>query len=204
MTVSCATGARVERQRQAPVALAADVPVAHVVEPVVHALASDGGTQLTVSEAAFILGRISSAAMNHSSASRNGKLLAAAPAGRVAVRVVLRPVEHALRVQAVEDGRVRLADVAPAQARRSRRRRSPASSIGAMTWQAVRSSRARSPRRRSRARCGRRRCPLPRRHPPRRSRGARCRPARPSSSNGPRERAGPTQIASRDSRATSS
>src|SRR5256714_15583143 len=31
--------ARVERHRQAPVALAADVPVAHVVEPVLHPIA---------------------------------------------------------------------------------------------------------------------------------------------------------------------
>ena len=37
-----AVRARIERKRQAPVALAADVPIAHVVEPVLHAAAGGG------------------------------------------------------------------------------------------------------------------------------------------------------------------
>src|SRR5581483_412952 len=110
-----AASAGVERERQAPVALARDGPVAHIGEPVVHALA-----RRLRHPAHF--GRLAAQARAHFlngdeplGGQAEDQLLAAAPADWIAVRVVVLLVDEALGAQVGEDERVRLADAVAAQ-----------------------------------------------------------------------------------------
>ena len=73
-------------------------------------LPADAGTQLTVSEAAFIMRADLVGRDEPLGGQPERQLLAAAPAARIAVLVLLGRVEQALGLQAVEDGGVGLAD----------------------------------------------------------------------------------------------
>ena len=151
--------ARVERQRQPVVAAARDVPVAHVAQPVVHALAHVLGRPLDrrvrvehrLPQVAHgdepVVGdaederRVAAPALRDSGArggrastssprsSRSPTIWSAASVGREAVQPAVLVVEAARLVDRHQDRQV------------------------------VRRCRARSPRRRSPARCGRCRCP---------------------------------------------
>ena len=138
---SLAVLAAVEGQRQAPVALARDAPVAHVGEPVVHAAAAcaraprDGARWRPMAAA-----RISSTLMNHSSTSAEDHLPLAAPARRDSCggTRLARTSEPAL---ARSRAAIVVADVGAAscpRASRSRRRSRPSRRAGAMHGEAVR------------------------------------------------------------------
>ena len=160
--VQVAARARVERQRQAVVAAARDVPVAHVAQPVVHALAHvlghplDRRVRLEQPLADSVDG--DEPVVGDPEDQRR----VAAPAVRVA-RASYEPGldEEAGLAEAADDlvgGLGRREAVQPAvvvvEAARPRR---PASA----PRRPCDLARARSPRRRSRARCGRCRCPGP-------------------------------------------
>ena len=183
--VQVPAGAGVERQRQPVVAAARDVPVAHVPEPVVHALAHVLGRPLDgrvrVEERLTHLVDADEPVVREPEDERR----VAAPALRVAVLVLLRLDEQArdrrgrrrsalrrLRSRGRAASRRRDRSDRPRRPGRSRRGRAP--------------SRARSPRRRSPGRCGRSRFRPPSRRRPTGSRGARPRRRARARRTGPR------------------
>ena len=182
--VQLPAGAGVERQRQPVVAAARDVPVAHVPQPVVHALAHVGGRPLdgrvrVEERLAELLDRDEPVVGDAEDERR-----VAAPAVRVAVLVEAGVDEQPALGQVADDlvGRVaRRRAVQPAvvvvEAARLVDRR--------QHRQVVDAGRARSPRRRSPARCGRSPCPPRARPRPRGSPDARPRAPGGSVSNGP-------------------
>jgi hypothetical protein len=110
-----ATVADIERQHQAPVTLARDIPIAHVREPVLHPLArvlrypfhfgcSPHHAWSDLLHADVPLGR-------HS----EDKVGVAAPADRVAVGVVLQVVQKPLLTQRLEDRFGHIGDVLPGE-----------------------------------------------------------------------------------------
>ena len=112
-----ALGAHVERQRQAPVALARDAPVAHVAEPVLHALAVVRGRPLD--GAVGLDHRLAHLVRRDEPLvdDAEDQLGAAAPADRVAVRVGLLAEQPAVAAEVVDDplgGLVRVHAVQPA------------------------------------------------------------------------------------------
>ena len=175
--VHVAVRAEPERQRQAPVALARDAPVAHVAQPVLHALAEVRRRPLD--RRVGVDHRLADlvAADEPLVDDAEDQLRAAAPAVRVAVLVRLLAQQPAAALEVRDDELGHLVRAVPDElavaldedARPRRPARAPA---------APRGGRSRSPRRRSRARCGRCRCPRRARCRRRPRRGGRPRPAR--------------------------
>ena len=156
--VQLPAGARVERQRQPVVATARDVPVAHVPQPVVHALAHvrrrplDGRVRVEERLAELLDGE--EPVVGDAEDERR----VAAPAVRVAVLVEAGVHEQPALGQVADDlvGRVTGGHaVQPAVVVVE----APRLVDGREDRQVVDARRARSPRRRSPGRCGRSPCP---------------------------------------------
>src|SRR5437016_2779779 len=92
----------VEGQRQAPVSLARDVPVAHVLKPVLHALTGVFGYPLHLAGGTYHARAYLLRADIPLGCHAEHEVGAAAPADRVAVSIVHEPVEQALLLQRVE------------------------------------------------------------------------------------------------------
>ena len=159
--VEAAALARVEGERQAEVPLARDVPVAHVAEPVVHALRIEIGRPLH--RRVRLQHRLANLVAGDEPLvdDAEDERRVAAPANWVTVDD-LAGLEQAPALAEVADDLVlrlgRRGAVQPAVGvrRRNGRPRPPGSARAGRGR-----ARARSPRRRSPARCGRCRCPPP-------------------------------------------
>ncbi len=163
--VQVAAPAGIERQRQAVVAAAGDVPVAHVVEPVVHALAHVLGRPLDRRvRVEHLLPQVADGDEPVVGDAEDERRVAA-PALGIAVLVEARLDEDALLLEVADDLLRRLGRREPVEP--AERVVEAARLVDRLDdLEAVHAARARSPRRRSPARCGRCRCRRPSRRRP--------------------------------------